>query len=321
MARRILTRWILLAVLLALAFIATAAALNSTIYSASGFVGSYLQSLARHDVAGALAMPGVSLAGEGSRELAKPATLASLRDIHLSKDLDDGGGRHTLRYSYSLNGKPGTTEFAVQHVGPRFGVFSGWRFVESPVTTVTITPEHATTFTANGVSQSSTDPGHGVKYRVLVPALITLSHTSPYLEAARTTTIVDAVGTTVDADIDIRANSTFVSEVKKQLDRYLADCVTQKVLLPTGCPMGKQITDRIQNEPTWSMKTYPVVSIVPSGADGAWQLPRSGGVAHLVVKVKSIFDGSVSNFDQDVPFTVSFRITFGSDGNPVIVGE
>jgi hypothetical protein len=43
-------------------------------------------------------------------------------------------------------------------------------------------------------------------------------------------------------------------------------------------------------------------------------VPRVSGTAHLRVDVKSIFDGSVSPFDEDVAFSVSYAITLSPDG-------
>ena len=39
-------------------------------------------------------------------------------------------------------------------------------------------------------------------------------------------------------------------------------------------------------------------------------MPTASGTAHLVVDVQSLFDGSVSTFDEDVPFEVDYLITF-----------
>ena len=47
-------------------------------------------------------------------------------------------------------------------------------------------------------------------------------------------------------------------------------------------------------------------------------MPYSTGTAHLVVKVQSLFDGSISTFDADVPFTVSYSITIGAQNHLTI---
>jgi hypothetical protein len=322
MQRKALTRWLVLCGLLIAGFLATVTTVNLTLYSASGFVHSYLDALARHDVEGALAMPGVTLSGSGSGLLVSHDALGNLGGIRLVSDTDNGAGRHTVVYRYSFGAASGTTTFHVEHTGSRLGFFSAWRFIDSPDARVSITPEHAATFKANGVGlTSSKGPGVATDYRVLAPAFVELTHSSAYLTAPKTGVLVSKVGSQVAAAVDIQANSAFRVEVSKELNRFLAACVTQKVLLPTGCPMGKAITDRIQNAPTWSMAIYPVVTIEPLGETGSWQVPDTPAMAHLVVKVRSIFDGSISTFDQDIPFSVKYLITFGADGSPVITAE
>jgi hypothetical protein len=321
MPPRILARWLALVGLLLLAFLGTVTTLNLTLYSASGFVSSYLDALARHDVDGALRMPGVTASATGTDELLAPAALASLRNIRLIRDTDDGGARHTVLYGYTIGGSTGTSSFTVERSGQSLGVFSAWRFIDSPQSLLSVTVENGNGVVANGVTLPRVTAGRPHSYRVLTPSRVLLTHASTYLTAATVAARVDEPASVTEATVDIQANRSFVREVQKELDRFLAACTTQKVLLPTGCPMGKPITDRIQDAPTWSIVNYPVVTIVPGSAVGSWQVPETGALAHLTVKVKSIFDGSVSTFDDDVPFTVRYLISFGSDGSPVITAQ
>ncbi|MBG6108640.1 hypothetical protein [Frigoribacterium sp. CG_9.8] len=321
MPPQILARWLVLAGALLLAFLGTVATLNLTVYSASGFVSSYLDSVARRDVDGALRMPGVTTIATGTNELLAPATLAPLTDIRLVSDTDDGGGRHTVTYGYSIGGGEGTSSFVVQHTGQRLGVFSAWRFTETPQGLLNVTVQHGSGIEANGVTLPPVTAGQPHTYRVLTPSRVVLSHSSTYLDAAGVATRVAEPTGVANATVDIHANPAFVREVQKQLNRYLAACTTQKVLLPTGCPMGEQITDRVQDAPTWSIVSYPIVAIVPGGTVGAWQVPETAAAAHLTVKVKSIFDGSLSTVDKDVPFTVRYLITFDTGGSPVITPQ
>lgn len=322
MERRVLTRWLVLSGLLVAAFIGTVITLNLTLYSASGFVNSYLQALARRDVDGALAMPGVRLTGTGSTALVSPGALGDLGGIRFLRDTDDGAGRHTVVYGYSFSGLTGTSSFAVEHTGSRLGLFSAWRFVTSPEGTLRLTPLHDDDFEANSVSLVSKGGANVAEsYRVLTPASLELSHTSTYLAAPKTRVLVTVAGSTVDASVDIQANESFIREVQQELDKYLAGCVTQQVLLPTECPMGTQITDRIQDAPVWAMVTFPKVTIAPGPEAGSWVIPDTKGTAHVTVKVKSIFDGSLSTFDQDVAFSVRYVITFQADGSPLITAQ
>lgn len=317
MERSFLTRWLVLAGLVVAAFAGTVATLDLTLYSASGFVSSYLHALARHDVDAALRMPGVDINHDGSKALLTREATADLDDIASVSDVDGGEGMHTVTYRYAFGSTTGRTAFTVERDGSRFGLFPAWRFVDSPVSTVAVTPLHDSAFTANGVDVvSKGGPDAEEDYLVLTPSRVTLSHTSEYLTAEPHSVLIDQVDAAVPAQVDVQANTAFVSAVQKELNAFLAKCVKQKVLLPTDCPMGKQFSDRIQDAPTWSMVTYPVVTIVP-GSDGGWLVPRTEAIAHLTVTVKSIFDGSVSVFDQDVRFSVSYTIAFGANG-PVI---
>lgn len=311
MNRSALTRRVAIFSLVILAFVATVTTLNVTLYSATGFVSSYLQALARHDVDAALAMKGVAVPGGASRALLAPTALARLGNIQLISDVDAGGGAHTVTYGYTIGGVAGRTAFEVSHTEPRFGVFSAWEFSQTPISVLQVTPQNSDAFTANGLSlTSASEAGQPVALYVLTPAAITLGHRSTYFTAATVHAVVEKTGTIMPAVVDVEANKDFITEVQKELDANLASCVKQKVLLPTGCPMGTQITDRIQDAPTWTMAKYPSITIVPASAPGTWQVPSTKGVAHLTVQVKSIFDGTVSTFSKDVPFTVKYAISF-----------
>jgi hypothetical protein len=322
MERKVLNRWLALLCLVVAAFGGTVLTLNLTLYSASGFVGSYLHALARHDVDAVLATDGIELASAQSSRLTAADALGSLDDIRLVSDVAESNGTHTVTYRYRSGSTTGSSEFRVRHTGSRLGLFSAWRFDSSPVATLRITPQNADSFTANGVAiTSSAGPSAPASYQVFVPAVVSLGHRSTYLSAPTTRVLVATVGGTKQAAIDIQANPIFVRQVQKELNTFLADCARQKVLLPTGCPMGTQITDRIQSAPVWSMVRYPKVVITPSDTVGSWQVPETPATAHLVVKVKSIFDGSVSTFDKDVPFTVRYLVSFQPDGSPLITAE
>jgi hypothetical protein len=97
------------------------------------------------------------------------------------------------------------------------------------------------------------------------------------------------------------------------LNAYLDACAQQHVLLPTGCPFGQSIGNRIVSTPTWSIVAYPAVSIAPTAKPREWLMPSSTGASHLLVRVKSLFDGSVSTFDENVSFTVSVRLSLLPD--------
>jgi hypothetical protein len=79
-----------------------------------------------------------------------------------------------------------------------------------------------------------------------------------------------------------------------------------------GCPFSKDIADRIDGDPSWSIVQYPQVSVV--AGPSSWLLAQNAGTAHIDVQVKSLFDGTVSTLSEDVPFTLDYAITLDDAG-------
>ena len=316
MRRELITLSVVLGVILA-GFGATVLVLNSTVYSASGFVRTYLDALARHDLAAALELSGTAaVTGDASQALLSRDAMGELSDIRVVSD-DEDDGIHYIVVDYVAGGVPGSTEFEVRRDGTLFGAFNGWAFAQSPLATVQITVQHEREFTANGVdligTQDVAEP-----YLVLTPAAIELSYESKFYRAEPVEVLVDKPGGTVDAAVNLQATQAFVDEVQQQINDYLTQCTTQRVLLPAGCPFGETIINRIVTEPVWSMTTFPVVSLVPDGRVATWRVPITAATAHLVVDVQSLFDGSISTFDQDVPFGVQYEVIVQQNGEPLI---
>ncbi len=90
--RSLATRWGVVFGVLLLAFAGTVVTLNSTLYSAAGFVSSYLDALSRHDMEGALALPGVEHPAEALPDLLVPDAMGPLRSYSLVSDEGVGPG-------------------------------------------------------------------------------------------------------------------------------------------------------------------------------------------------------------------------------------
>jgi hypothetical protein len=318
--RRIGLGWWLALGGIVLAFAATVLVLNSTVYSASGFVSTYLDALARHDTEGALdlAATGPTAAfGDADRVLLTRSGMGDLDDITIIEDEVDDAGIHHVVAEYVAGGIAGSTEFEVRRSGAEFGLFNGWAFADGPFAVVHVTVEHEREFSANGIelvaAQDVPEP-----YLVLVPSAIELSHDSEFYHADPVTVLADEPGAAVDAAVDIQATDAFVEAVQQAVNASLDACTTQPVLLPAGCPFGETIINRIVSQPVWSIVSYPAVTLVPDGAVATWQVPSTGGAAHLVVDVQSLFDGSISTFDEDVPFAVQYLVTVLPDGSPSV---
>jgi hypothetical protein len=287
------------------------------IFGAGSFVRVYLDALARDDVSDALTIPGVRPSGDGAdtprAALLHNGTLTGLRDLRQTGD-EDRNGRHLVSYDWTTPQGSGSTSFQVERIGTRFGLFPEWGFAVSPLATVSLAVEHDPRFTLNGVEQLSDGvPGAPVEYAVLVPGAYSFAHTSRYLTADPDVVLADTVGQSLTATVDTQANTAFVATVSSLVNDQLRKCATQQVLFPSGCSFGQAVDNRVSSTPEWSIVAEPQISIVPSAQFGSWEIPSTPGTAHLVVTVTSLFDGTTSQFDQDVPFQVEGDIALDAN--------
>ena len=323
--RRTVITWSAVMALLLAGFGASVLALNSDLYSAHGFVGRYLNALERQDSAAALALPGVRTGNEASAELLTDDAMGKLDHVRTISDTEDKDGRHTVVAEYSISAPDGSqtttarSEFVVARDGTRFGLFPSWSFVTSPINSMSITVLHDQNFDVNGFDLTTTAaPDAPAAFQVFAPGLYVLQHDSTYLTAQKVSAPITKIGEIADVTVDVQANEEFVAEVQKHVSAYLEECTTQQVLMPTGCPFGQSLSNRVQNTPTWSMVSDPAITIVPGTPSGTWAVPKTPAMAHLVVDVRSLFDGRVSTFDEDVPFDVQYALTF-EPGNKLLI--
>ncbi len=312
--RRALLSWTLVIAFIAAGFGASVLALNGDVFSAHGFVRSYLETLARKDSAGALAFAGVAVPANESRLLLQDAALGDIDDIQFLSD-DVTNAVHTVRFSYRFTTGRETSEFTVKHAGTRLALFDTWQFADSPLASLAVTVLHDSRFNANGVQANGDDT-----YAVFRPGLYDLGHTSKYL-SARTVAVAVTDPGTQKGEVDVEANDSFDAASTKAVGSFLDDCATQQVLMPTGCPFGYEEPNRIDGLPQWSMVDYPTVKVAASDTIGSWTATGQGAVANIKVVVRSLFDGSTSKLDKNVDFEASYRVVVGADNSLTVSAE
>ncbi|MEO8261465.1 MAG: hypothetical protein ABI566_02750 [Pseudolysinimonas sp.] len=291
--------------------------LNATIFGPGDFVRVYLDALARGDAEGALALPGVDADGAGD-QLLTDDVLTGLSDIRQVSDVALGGTRHEVTFAWTSPGGEGTTAFEVERVGTRLGLFPEWGFAESPVAVLALDVQHDPRFSANGVDTSTgRDDAGSTDIAVLVPGSYVLGHDTAFLQADEVTVVADEVGATIDATVDVEPAPEFAPTLARVVRSHLEDCGEQHVLFPTGCPYGQSIANRITSDPEWTIVEVPDFGLKP-GPFGTWIAGPAPGTAHLTVEVKSLFDGSVSTFDQDVPFQARYSVTVVDDNMAIL---
>jgi hypothetical protein len=311
--------WMIGFALLIAAFFGAIAILNSTVYSAHGFVTSYLDALNRHDSTTARELPGVRAPSGVDTTLLTDGALGTIADIQLKHDSAGSGGVHSVEFSYKLGKRSGTSTFSVIQTPSFLGLFSRWSFDKSPLATVAVATPHDPRFRVNGTDVvSAVQPTQSQPFVVFAPGLYVFDHKSTYLVATPVSVPVTEPASVTPVRVEAEANALFVKEVRKELKTYYIKCATQTVLLPTSCPFGKSFSNRVVSTPSWKMVSDPSVTIGPDGNSGRWLVPTATGQAHLIVKVQSLFDGSISTFDSNVPFDVSYTIEIAADDHLTI---
>lgn len=308
--------------------------LNGSVYSPSAFVERYLSAIAGDHVAEALHTPGVDISAaelsalgypaDTSRALLQPGMLAAgPENVTVVSDKAGGTGMHTVTLSFTLAGIPARATYEIEPRPALFGVVHQWAFVTSPLQLLTVHVQHGTHFTVGGVTldaraNGTDDPNafnQTANYLAFAPANYQLNYDSA--ELAATPTLVTVMPDHENsATVDVQPTAALTEKVQRQLDDFLAQCVTQQVLQPAGCPFGESIDDRVVNAPTWSIVTNPKVTL--SAGDNGFVMPPSPGVVHLNVEVQSLYDGSTSTLSKDVEYDVALVVQIRDDGSLAI---
>ncbi|NYD67899.1 hypothetical protein [Agromyces atrinae] len=323
--------WSALTLVLVGAFIATIGALNMTVYGSSMFVQRYLEAISRDQISQILEIPGVALSDAELEERGLPAdtSVAMLRagvistgpkDVRIVSDVAEENGDHTVTASYRLGSSITESTFTVSPLERLWGVLDSWSFTESPLSVINVTVQHGALFSVGSLDLDTraTKSGDELKafsqsapYLVVAPAEYELGYESTLLKAAPVDLSV-AVGEPSEAIIDLQPTTEFVSQVQSEIDEYLAQCTTQQVLQPAGCPFGIAIDDRIRSEPVWTIVTNPVVTLTPG--EDAFVMPATEGTAHISVEVQSLFDGDIEQLEEDRPIVMGLTVRIKPDG-------
>lgn len=317
------------------AFLAALGGLNQTTYGAANFVERYLSAIADDDLATAVTTPGVALDDEELAAMDLPADIstAMLRpdvieagpeDVRVVDDVENDDGTHTVTASYRLDAAILQTSFDVRPIEPLYGLLNRWEFVESPIAVIDVTAAHNPLFTVGDLTLDTRATKSGdeltafsqtAPYLAIAPAAYEFGYTDMLVSAVPVPLAVEPAAR-VPVTVDAQPTADFVDRVQTQVDAYLDGCAKQPVLQPAGCPFGIEIDDRVLGEPAWSIVDYPDVTLT-AGAT-AFEMPPTDGMAHISVEVQSLFDGEISQLEEDRPFQLALSATIRPDGSIAI---
>lgn len=313
---------------------ATAGALYTQFYSPTAFVTRYLTMLSEGRSADALDVPGVAVDSAGlqaaglpptpSDALLRQAALAELTDIRVvSEERQDDVSKVTVEYD--AGPYPGTTTFRVERNG-WIGVAPAWRFAQSPLAVIDVTVHGAMQFAVNGFELDKrqvspdgldADPAAPLPMLVFSPGVYSVSVDTPISATPGVAVLSDAPSAGIPIELQAQPTEEFIDVVQESVDEFLADCAAQQVLQPAGCPFGFTVRNRISDLPAWSIAQSPVVTIEPDGA--GWKIPVTDAVARIDVDIQSLFDGTVREVTEDVPFQFTAAISVLPDGQASII--
>jgi len=323
-----LTALAVVGVLLIGAGVATVGSLYRSLYSPSAFVADYLDLLAAGRAADALLVPGVAvdsvdleaagLPTTASEALLRRDALAPLSDVEVVKEVEEDG-IHYVTVSYTAGTYESTTTFQVERLG-QIGPAPTWTFAQSPLAVIELGVSGSMQFSVNGFQidkrqvspdGADADPLAPVPMLAFSPGFYSISVDTPAMQSPGVAVVSDRPQAKVPVGFQAEPTAQFMDVVQRNVETFLAECATQQVLQPTGCPFGFYVRNRIVAPPEWSITTQPVVTLVPDGA--GWAIERTQAVAHIDVDIRSIFDGSVTRLSEDVPFFLRGSVTILPD--------
>lgn len=326
---------VVVGILLVAALSAAGLSLYQQVYSPSAFVQRYLDLLSEGRAADALRVPGVSvdlalqqdtdIDATASEALLRTTALAPLTDSRITGETQKDGV-YRVTASYEAAGSAGTSTYSVVQDG-WIGVVPNWRFERSPLAEIELTVRGADVFAVNGFELDRRQvSAHGAKAEplaplhllVFTPGAYSVTVDTPISATPGVRVLADSALARTPVDIQTQPTEKFIGIVQQKVEEFLAGCATQEVLLPTACPFGLEVQNRIVDGtlPEWSIAEQPKVTVEPDGAQ--WRIPTTDAVAHIDVKIMSVFDGSVHDVSEDVPFTIDGTISILPDGSAQI---
>lgn len=295
----IVRRFGLLALGVVALWLVTVLTLNLTVYSAGGFVMGYLRAMEEGNYTLA-----ASRAGLGEAPLVFPSAEERISDPLILQTGSLPEGNIVVQASYSLEGETHQSLFVLSESEPTLWFFTNWRFAPAPQATLDVSVVGDNRVVINESELSLTRLGIPPRVRVLVPGVYDASLSTDWVTAETTSQTVTEVGSSNPLRISLEPTDRLQDAANDAVEDFLDECARQGVLQPAGCPFGVSIDDRIIGAPAWSILDYPDVRLTLAGDRASWSLFARNGVAEVTTQVQSLFDGSIEEVIEVVPFEV-----------------
>lgn len=267
----------------------------------------YLEALADDDLVDAARLAG--LPADSAIPLGDDGEPSIMRIIERI-DIVGGGARVIAEY--------GTEQDAVTAVftlapGPaHLGIVPVWRFDRPPIGAASVGVDQHDRLVVNGQRVQTTEAGATVELAVFVPSRLTAQLVEAHVRAS---TVSRRTNGSTSTTIVLEAEPTeqLRRVVLREIEQFLIDCTAQQVLLPTGCPFGRTVAERVVGLPTWQVVGAPDIEIVPSATPGRWSVVGDAQV-QLTAQVQRLRDGRLSELDEVVTASISGEVVLTDDG-------
>lgn len=270
-------------------------------------VQQYLDALADDDLVSAARLAGLD--DDAALPLGDDGEPSIVRII---ERIDSSDGRVRVLAEYGGEEDAVTAVFTVEPGPAHLGLVPVWQFARLPVATVAVGVDQHDRVRVNGMIAQTPEAGQSVALTVFVPSLVTARVIEPHVQAPPVSRRVDG---STPASIELEAEPTALLKrvVAVEVEQFLLDCTEQRVLLPTGCPFGRTVTERVVDPPRWQLVSGPDLEIVPGRAPGRWSVIGEAEL-RVTAQVQRLRDGRLSDLDETVTANLSGEVVLTADG-------
>ena len=284
---------------LALAAVATA--------TPEAHVLRYLEALADDDLVLAGRLAGL--------ELDEPLPLGDDGEssiVRIIERIETTNGDARVIAEYGSEADTVTAIFTLTPGQAHLGVIPVWQFARPPVASASVAVDQHDRLRVNGVLVQTPEDGQSVEIAVFVPSLITARVIDVYVQSAPQSQRVNGSSRTTIV-LEAAPTDRLLRQVEREVEQFLLDCTDQQVLLPTGCPFGRSVTERVVDSPTWQLVTPPEIDVVAGETPGRWAVVGDADV-RLTVQVQRLRDGEVSDLDETMVASINGELVLTDDG-------
>ena len=267
----------------------------------------YLEALADDDLVLAGRLAGL--------ELDEPLPLGDDGEssiVRIIERIETTNGDARVIAEYGSEADTVTAIFTLTPGQAHLGVIPVWQFARPPVASASVAVDQHDRLRVNGVLVQTPEAGQSVEIAVFVPSLITARVIDVYVQSAPQSQRVNGSSRTTIV-LEAAPTDRLLRQVEREVEQFLLDCTDQQVLLPTGCPFGRSVTERVVDSPTWQLVTPPEIDVVAGETPGRWAVVGDADV-RLTVQVQRLRDGEVSDLDETMVASINGELVLTDDG-------